>query len=233
MKLLVSDYDGTIKPYDKNPNFIEKNIFRENIKSINDFMKNNKFVIATGRNTKSIYDETEKYKIGYDYLISYNGRVIVDKDNNILNAEYIDDDFFTELDYVNIKDMSFYDEFNLNNSGNNPIYIYLTLSNIKEVRNCIAYWREFYPNLEITYNYLFNTIIIRKKYNKLLGINKLLDSENINIKKQDIITVGDETNDRKMIEYYNGYRMLISNPKIWFTTKKVTPTVHKLIKKII
>jgi hypothetical protein len=37
---------------------------------------------------------------------------------------------------------------------------------------------------------------------------------------------------RKMIEYYNGYRMLISNPKIWLTTKKVTPTVYKLIKKI-
>ena len=86
MKLLVSDYDGTIKPYDKNPNFIEKLIFKENIKSINDFMKNNKFVIATGRNTKSISDETEKYEIKYDYLISYNGRVIVDNNNNVINV---------------------------------------------------------------------------------------------------------------------------------------------------
>ena len=232
MKLLVSDYDGTIKTYDKNPNFIEKNIFRENIKSINDFMKNNKFVIATGRNTKSIYDETEKYEIKYDYLISYNGRVIVDKNNNVINAEYIDIEFLDELNYVNIKELSFYDEFNLNNSGNNPIYIYLTLSNIKEVRNCVAYWREFYPNLKITYNYLFNTIIIRKKYNKLLGINKLIDKEKINIKKQNIITVGDETNDKEMIKYYNGYRMLLSNPSLWFETKNVTPTVNKLIKKI-
>jgi len=128
--------------------------------------------------------------------------------------------------------LSFYDEFNLNNSGNNPIYIYLTLSNIKEVRNCVAYWREFYPNLKITYNYLFNTIIIRKKYNKLLGINKLIDKEKINIKKQNIITVGDETNDKEMIKYYNGYRMLLSNPSLWFETKNVTPTVNKLIKKI-
>ena len=97
MKLLVSDYDGTIKTYDKNPNFVEKIIFRENIKTINNFIKDNRFVIATGRNTKSIYDETKKYKILYDYLISYNGRVIVDKNNNIINAEYINRDFFNDL----------------------------------------------------------------------------------------------------------------------------------------
>ena len=166
MKLLVSDYDGTIKPYDKNPNFIEKNIFRDNIKSINNFMENNKFVIATGRNTKSIYDETEKYKIGYNYLISYNGRVIVDKNNNILNAEFIDDEFLEELDFVNIKDLTLYDESKLNNNASKPIYIYLTLSDIKEAKKHIVYWKENYPNLKISYNYIFNTIIIRKKYNK-------------------------------------------------------------------
>lgn len=232
MKLLVSDYDGTIKPYDKNLNFLEKNIFRENVKSINNFMENNKFVIATGRNTDSIINESNKYKIPYNYLISYNGRVIVDKNNNIINAEYIDHEFFTELDYVNIKELSFYDEFNLNNGCNNPIYMYLTLSDIKEAKKHIVYWKENYPNLKISYNYIFNTIIIRKKYNKLLGINKLLASENINIEKQNIITVGDEINDIEMIKYYNGYRMLLSNPMLWFTTKNITPTVHKLIKKI-
>lgn len=232
MKLLVSDYDGTIKNYDKNPNFVERLIFEKNINAINDFCNDNKFVIATGRNTKSIYDETYKYNILYNYLIGYNGRVIVDKDNNIISAEYIDNDFLSELDYVNIKDLTLYDEFKLNDNVAKPIYIYLELYSIKDVKNCILDWKEKYPNLEISYNYIFNTIIIRKKYNKLLGINKLLECENIDIEKQDIITVGDETNDREMIKYYNGYKMLLSNPKIWFTTKNVTPTVHQLIKKI-
>ena len=34
MKLLVSDYDGTIKTYDKNPNFLEKYVFKKNIDEI-------------------------------------------------------------------------------------------------------------------------------------------------------------------------------------------------------
>ena len=232
MKLLVSDYDGTIKTYDKNPNFVERLIFRKNIDAINDFCDDNKFVVATGRNTKSIYDETYKYDILYNYLIGYNGRVIVDKDNNIINAEYIDNEFLNELNYVNIKDLTLYDEFKLNNTVDKPIYIYLELYNIKDVKKCILDWKERYPNLEISYNYIFNTIIIRKKSNKLLGINKLLEIEDIDIEKQNIITVGDETNDSEMIKYYNGYRMFFSNPKLWFTTNNVTPTVYKLIKKI-
>lgn len=230
MKLLVSDYDGTIKTYDKNPNMIERYVFRENIKAINNFCEDNKFVVATGRNIKSIYDETKKHKILYDYLIGYNGRVIVNKDNKIINAEYIDYEFLNELDYVNIKDLSLYDEFKLNNNIDKPIYIYLKL--YKDIKDNIIYWKEKYPHLEISYNYIFNTIIIRKKYNKSHGINKLLEIEDIDIEKKNIITVGDETNDREMIKYYNGYRMFLSNPKLWFTTKKVTPTVYKLIKKI-
>ena len=30
MKLLISDYDGTIKTYDKNPNMLEKYTFKKN-----------------------------------------------------------------------------------------------------------------------------------------------------------------------------------------------------------
>lgn len=232
MKFLISDYDGTIKTYDKSPNIFESYTFIKNIESINAFYKENKFAIATGRNTSSIQNEASKYKILYNYLISYNGRVIVDKNNNLLNAQYINKKFIDELNYINIKNITLYDEYEKIKSKNNLIYIYLTLNNRKDANKYLLEWRELYPDLQIDYNQIFNYIIIRKKYNKVLGIKKLLDIENINIPKKNIITIGDETNDLEMIKEYDGYRMLISNPKLLFTTKNVATSVHKLIKKI-
>jgi len=233
MKLLVSDYDGTIKTFDKNPNLIESYIFKNNIKEINAFVNNdNKFIIATGRNTTSIQKEINKYKILYNYLISYNGRVIVDKDNNILNAEYIDNDFICELDNLYMKDLTLYNEYKETNYENKLIYIYVTLGSRKNINDYINYLKDKYPNLEISYNILFNTLIVRRKYNKLMAINELLGLNIIDINREDIITIGDDKNDKEMIKYYNGYRMLISNPKLLFTTNNVATSVHKLIKKI-
>ena len=231
MKLLVSDYDGTIKTYDNNPSKIEKYIFFKNIKAINDFCNDNKFVIATGRNTSSIYNETKKYNILYNYLISYNGRVIVDKNKDIINAQYIDNNFLQELNNINIKKLSLFNEFGEAKSDENLIYIYLTPNSIKSISNNLNEWRNKYPNLEISYDFLFNSISIRKKCNKLLGIKELLKIEN-DIKNEDIVVVGDEMNDKDMIEYFNGYRMLISNPGLIFSTNNVVTSVHKLIKKV-
>jgi len=230
VKLLISDYDGTIKTFDNNPNLFEKYIFNKNIKEINNFIKKNKFVIATGRNTESIYEETKKYKILYDYLISYNGRVIVDKYCNVLNAQYIDNNFLKELDGLNIKKLTLFDEYKKNNNSDNPVYIYLKLKDVNDMSDALREWEGKYPNLEISC--MLHTIVIRKKYNKLKGISKLLELEKINVDTDDIITVGDGKNDMDMINYYYGYRMFFSNPELWTVTDKMTTSVHKLIKKI-
>ena len=73
MKLLVSDYDGTLKSSVKD--------LMLNIEAINKFReKGNLFVIITGRG-KSIREYIEEYNIPYDYLICENGAIIYDKND--------------------------------------------------------------------------------------------------------------------------------------------------------
>ncbi len=72
MKLLVSDYDQTLTVGDIN----------KNIEMISKFVKkNNYFVIATGRNYKSIMNEIKKLEIPYQFLICNDGSIIFDKNN--------------------------------------------------------------------------------------------------------------------------------------------------------
>ena len=234
MKLLVSDYDYTIKPYEKNPNILEKNIFKKNIEAINRFQeKGNKFVIATGRNTSSIREETKKFGINYDYLIAYNGRVIVDKNDNLIYANYIDDELLQSLyNSGRIQDYILFDEYESTERKDNLIYIKVKLNTYKNVKELISFLKMKYPNIKINYTYLLNMLLIRNDFNKCLGIEKLLELENLEVDRNDIYTVGDETNDIEMINEFNGTRMLVSNPSLIFTTSNTTPTVKALIKRI-
>jgi len=96
MKMLISDYDYTIKPFENNPSIYERIVFKKNIDSIKRFIdRDNIFVIATGRTTSSIMDELKKYKINYSYLIAYNGRVIIDRNNKVIYANYLNQDVIT------------------------------------------------------------------------------------------------------------------------------------------
>ena len=222
-----------MKPFDKNPNTIEKYIFKKNIEEIKKFIESdNKFAIATGRTTDSIEKEILRYHIPYNYLITYNGRVILDKDNKLINAEYINNNFIEDLKNIEIKDIVLFNEYERTNFNKDIVCIYLTLKNFINIKKYMVEWTYKYPDLKIDYNLLFNYIVIRKKYNKMLGIENLLEKENLNISKSNIITVGDEINDIEMINEYDGYRMFISNPKLLLTTNNVTTSVHKLIKKI-
>lgn len=235
MFLLVSDYDGTLKPYEKNPNIIEKEIFKKNLLATKKFMeKGNIFSIATGRSTDSIKDEVSKYNINYDYLLTYNGRVILDKHDNIVYANYIDKSFIEFLikNKEIIKGITLYNEYGLTKSPKNIIYIKLRLKEPKDSKKLIEEINEKYPEIKMDYNIIFKDISIRNNFNKGLGIEELIHSKKLEITKDKIITVGDEINDIEMLEEYNGYRMIVSHPKLLLSTSNYTTSIHKLIKKI-
>lgn len=234
MNLLVSDYDGTIKPYDKNPNIIEKETFKKNIKSINKFIdQGNIFAIATGRSTDSIQEEINNYDIKYNYLLTYNGRTILDNKNNVIFSNQINSNIVNELykkEYF--KELLNYNDFGLTKENKNLVYIKLYLNHFKYIKQALTELRKENLETQIDFDFISNSIIIRNKFNKKMGIEELLKNENLIIPKEKIITIGDEMNDIDMINEYNGYRMLLSNPRLLFVTNNVTTSIHKLIKKI-
>jgi len=88
MKLLVSDYDGTIKITEN------EEITRKNIEFLKKWRESgHKFVVATGRDMTSFKYESEKFGIDYDGLILYNGSVMKrDSGSNYFSKELQRDD---------------------------------------------------------------------------------------------------------------------------------------------
>jgi len=77
MKLLASDYDGTL--------FRNLKVSSKDIESIRKFREEgNLFGIVTGRPFASIEHELIKKKIPYDFIIGINGGYIEDKEKNVI-----------------------------------------------------------------------------------------------------------------------------------------------------
>ena len=84
MKALVSDFDGTLYFYYENPR-----VKKIDIKKINEFQKDNLFILCTGRSLQGV-KILKDYHINCDYYISVSGAIITDKDKNIIFKRCLD-----------------------------------------------------------------------------------------------------------------------------------------------
>ncbi len=73
MKLFASDFDGTLY-FGEN----KKDIFKNNIKHIKEFQKENVFAVVTGRNVGSIQTAFKNMNVSPDYIAGFNGGLILD-----------------------------------------------------------------------------------------------------------------------------------------------------------
>lgn len=74
MKVIVSDFDGTL--YNNNQILYED--------KINEFVKDNIFIIATGRNMSSLKKDLDKFNINVSFYICNDGALIMDQYFNII-----------------------------------------------------------------------------------------------------------------------------------------------------
>jgi len=226
MKLLISDYDGTL-------NSDLKNLYL-NIKAINKFRDNgNKFVIATGRSFYSIKKDIQRYDINYDYLICNDGLMIFDKDDNIINSSVMSQSDF-DLVYTlltsdsTVKKFELYNFYDSTCDLKNIVEFYVKFKSIKDVKFYKEYLKEIRENINCKTH--FHSVFIGNKKNKADAIKDIQAIENINT--EDIYTIGNDTNDLEMLKKYNGYKLISSYPRIWFKNIPSTREVHTLIKKI-
>lgn len=213
-KLIVSDYDGTLKP--KN-----ESIFIDNIESIKDLRTNGSFMISTGRVYSSIKDEILKYNISYDYLSCANGNALFDNKDNIIYNSLVEPYVLNEIKEMNkyileIESLDAYGE----RSDKPCEYLIRLIEDLKLRRKLVDKLLslpefDYCTDGESKFNiHVFNSV------NKIKTIVTVKDLLGIN--ENEIITLGDGPNDIDMIKYYNGaiigdnldcYAELNSNPK--------------------
>lgn len=91
MKLLASDYDGTLRTGEL--------VDRKDIEAIHEFRKaGNLFGLVTGRSMESVKIELERNQFEFDFIVANNGGVIYDDQLNKLQCLYMD--FNKALDII-------------------------------------------------------------------------------------------------------------------------------------
>ena len=75
-----------------------------------------------------------------------------------------------------------------------------------------------------------NVIIFKEELDKKDGIYVVSGIEGI--RKEDIYTIGDASNDKGMLGEFNGFKMPYSYPDIMFSEARIIRSVKNLVRKI-
>lgn len=211
MKLLVSDYDGTIEIF----NSYNFNVPNGTISEIEQFMNSgNKFMIATARSYKSIMEKINKYHIPYDFISTFNGSIIYDNQGNILFSNDLEElerifSYFKSVVFLKEKDRTLY------------FLIYTKL--LEYLRSFLVYFEEKYV---FTNSDIFNKLQAIKPFSDKIDSVKFIQNL-LGIDDCDVITIGDDTSDLEMIKRYNGYG--VSRP---FPNHRVLETCNTKVKSL-
>ena len=231
--LLVSDFDKTL--YFGEPNIINRLKLEFTKKHIEDFINSgNIFAISTGRDTKSIVDKTIEYRIPYNYLLPYKGRIILDKNNRLLYAKCIDNIILKKLvETFNssrlFSSVHLYNAYGITNDPTDIVRITIEYNDLR----ALSLINDIIDKSNIVVKYMpkRNKATISVGFTKKDGIEQLRDKELPYLEDEDIYTIGDSKDDLCMLLNDNGYRTKDADASV----KKLVPrisSVDKLVKHI-
>lgn len=219
MKILFIDYEMLTNPLKNNlEQYIE---LKRSIIAIKHFRKlGNKFAIMTCNSPKLIHEKLITNKVEFDYLTSYNGKIITDNNQKLLYAKYINDDTLTTL-LLLLKELG----YNRNNiilygkdgkvSNNDKVAAVAipkySLTNKQLIKTIL----ELFPNLKINNFNSSYYLTISNGGNKNIAVKWIVNEENKKNNVGEIYTLT-RTNDIYN-NNYNNYSDI---------------SIHKLIKNI-
>lgn len=219
MKILFIDYEMLTNPLKNNlEQYIE---LKRSIIAIKHFRKlGNKFAIMTCNSPKLIHEKLITNKVEFDYLTSYNGKIITDNNQKLLYAEYINDDTLTTL-LLLLKELG----YNRNNiiiygkdgevrNNDKAVAIAIpkySLTNKQLIKTIL----ELFPNLKINNFNSSYYLTISNGGNKNIAVKWIVNEENKKNNVGEIYTLT-RTNDIYN-NNYNNYSDI---------------SIHKLIKNI-
>lgn len=244
MKIIGSDYDGTL-----------------NHGGIDDIKKNaierwrsagNIFALISGRGPENVLKLYREKQFGCDYLIANNGAVILKTDGTVVSDIRCDGSIATELlehlfgngcpwgdiqtdfpctVYADANDCTEDGEYILENMPEIPYFnqISTKLPDYETAEKVTESVRARFGDM---LNPLQNGVcidIVRADMNKAKGLYILMDL--LGAAYDDIIAVGDNVNDRAMIEEFRSYAMENGVELIKQLADYVTPGITELIEK--
>lgn len=224
MKVLISDYDGTL--------YVNENDIKNNSEKIEEFRKKgNMFIISTARNYSSIKEECIKNNIIVDYFFCDIGSVILDFEGNVIYEQHIGKEDVKKIEekLENYKNKLIISRYGTNakiEKELNEVIEYKIkgdMNYLVEVKNAIEKEIENVKT-QITED---NRFIIHTS-TKESAIEKFLLMTG-SVKKEEIYTVGDELDDLEMLKRYNGYRMQNCNQFVRGNVDNEVKSVSQLI----
>ena len=233
MKLLVTDYDGTL--------LINDDDLRKNIIYLKKWQQDgNLIMISTGRSYSSIKNQVDLYKIPYDYLSCADGSIIYDKNNNILKMFEMDNEiiepfknFYKDLNYEEIQFSYPRGYSNILLSDKELLGINVCIATVNYTKNIVNNFTKMskkYPKYHFL-NYMhpnFSYLCI-----KPFGVDKSSTVDylcsKLDLTNDNVYIIGDSYNDFEMIKKYNGVAMENSCDEILNITKKKYSSVSEYI----
>lgn len=244
MKIIASDYDGTLN---------HGGIDETKINAIDKWRKaGNIFAVISGRSPVDLIRLHREKDFGCDYLVADNGAVILKTNGEIVCEAHCDGSLAKPLielifksgagwafvqtehdfsvyadpaDCVDINDFTLCDmpEVSYFNQINTRFDDFQTAAKVTD---------EIAKAFKGVLNPLQNGVcidIVRCDINKAEGIYTLIDL--IDAKHEDVIAVGDNVNDRDMIEQFRSYAMENGVDSIKAIADDITPGITELIEK--
>lgn len=227
MKMLVSDYDNTfhIKDID----------MEENVRKSNLFMKDDLFIMATGRSYDSYMEAKEQFNINTHYTIINHGATIL-KDDEIIYNHPIENELKDEIInllhlehtmkincYALTKEVSIEDKditkIELEYDDKDIAYEIFDLIKNKYKDKLKAYIFPTYNSLEI----------ISREVDKAYAVDYIAKIEN----PQEIYVIGDNYNDYLMIKNYGGSCTHVAIDEVKQISKKEYQNVSNFIDEIM
>lgn len=223
MKLLISDYDGTFKTDIKN--------IKLNVEAIQEFRRDgNHFAIATGRGFDSIKNEIKEYEIPYDYLITNDGSLIFNGNDNLVYAFNEGHKVLSNLQR-GLEARGYKLKVYTVPNAEEIVELEISLKPFEKFIDMNAFIKENPGIVQITIQEgLKKYIFFKQNTDKSVAIKKLLELQNI---KYDLVTaIGNDSNDVSMLRDFKGYKMKKSERGLMSHQFPSIDQVHTLIKKI-
>ncbi len=200
MKLLVSDFDGTL--YNDH--------YKENIEAVNRFVDaGNLFAIATGRDLNRLLKDLDQH-LKFNYLICSDGAVIYDSHFNEIYRSDIDPkvvDGVCEILRVNdcFGDIDLIEGANMNDRKISAIYAPYDEDKVEMANYALSCLQKRFPQI---HGYLSTHYIniTNRTVTKASAIHQLLELEKLNPIL--VYTIGDDQNDREMLLEFIGCSMV-------------------------